>query len=109
MASYRHEGEKLDYTPASAVAAGDVVVLNSTLVTVADSAIAANTLGAVHSRGVFAMPKPTGAGTDYAQGSKVYYYNSQIVTGVTGTAAGFVAKKPATTDTTVDVLLWPGA
>ena len=108
MASYRNEGEKLDHTPASAVAAGDVVVIGS-LVTVADSAIAANTLGAVYSKGVFSMPKPTGSGTDYAQGSKVYYYNSQIVTGVTGTAAGFVAKKPATTDTTVDVLLWPGA
>ena len=108
MASYRHEGEKLDYTPGSAVAAGDVVTVGS-LVCVADSAIAANALGAVHSRGVFSCPKPTGAGTNYAQGSKVYWFSNQMVTGVTGVAAGFVAKQPATTDALVDVLLWPGA
>ncbi len=108
MASLRADGEKLDYTPTTGVAAGEVVTIGS-LVTVADSAIAANTLGAVHVQGVFNMPKPTGAGTNYAQGSKVYWFNSQIVTGVTGSVAGFVAKQPATTAATVDVLLWPGA
>lgn len=108
MASYRADGDKLDYTPSSAVAAGDVVVLGS-LVTVADRAIAANALGAVAVEGVFSFPKPTGAGTAYAQGSKVYWYQDQMVTGATGTAAGYVAKAPATGDATVDVLLVPGA
>lgn len=98
----------LDYTPGSAVAAGDVVVLGS-LVTVAPRAIAANEKGAVCVEGVFSFPKPTGSGTNYAQGAKVYWYGSQMVTGATGTAAGYVADQPATTDATVNVLLVPGA
>ncbi len=108
MASYRADGDALDHTPASAVAAGDVVVLGS-LVTVAPRAIAANEKGAVAVSGVFSFPKPTGSGTNYAQGSKVYWFNSQMVTGVTGVAAGYVADQPAVGDATVNVLLVPGA
>ena len=98
-------------TPTTGVAVGKLVPLGSKVAGLADRPIAANTLGAVDltpgRRVTYA--KPTGAGTNYAQGSKVYWFNNQVVTGVTGSVAGFVAKQPATTDTTVDVLLWPGA
>lgn len=108
MASTRHDGDVIDYTPTTGVAAGDVIQLG-TMVTVAPRPIAANALGAVAVEGVFSLPKPTGSGTDYAQGSKVYWYGSQAVTGVTGVQAGYVVAKPATTDTTVKVLLFPGS
>jgi len=107
MASFRNEGEKLDYTPASAVAAGSVVVLGS-LVTVADSAIAANALGAVMTRGVVRHACLTGA--TGAQGSAIKYYAvSGVFHDTTGTNAGYLAKARVATDTSVDVLLWPGS
>jgi len=102
------EGDSLDYTPTTGVAAGEAVVIGS-IVGVATRPIAANELGSVAVKGVHSIPKPTGSGTDYAMGSKVSLYNAQAVTGATGTAMGYVAKKPATTDTTVNVLLVPGA
>jgi predicted RecA/RadA family phage recombinase len=108
MADYVQDGDLIDYTPSSAVAAGDVIQVGK-IVTVAPRPIAANKLGAVAVEGVWALPKPTGAGTDYAQGSKVYWYSSQAVTGVTGVQAGYVVAAPATTDTTVKVLLFPGS
>ncbi len=108
MGAYVQDGDLIDYTPGSAVAAGDVVQVGK-LVTVAPRPIAANALGAVAVEGVFFLPKPTGSGTDYAQGSKVYWYNSQAVTGVTGVQAGYVVAAPATTDTSVKVLLFPGS
>lgn len=101
-------GYALDYTPATGVAAGEAVVVGS-IVGVASSPIAANTLGSLNVKGVFSIPKPTGAGTNYAQGSKVSLYQGQAVTGSTGVAMGYVAKTPATGDATVDVLLVPGA
>ena len=108
MADYGQVGVNFDYTPASAVTGGQPIQLGNML-TVAPRPIAANALGAVTVQRVWALPKPTGAGTDYAQGASVYWYNSQAVTGVTGIKAGYVAKKPATTDTTVSVLLWPSS
>ena len=108
MADYGQVGVNFDYTPSSAVTGGQPIQIG-TMLSVAPRPIAANALGAVSVQRVFGLPKPTGAGTDYAQGSKVYWYNAQAVTGVTGVQAGYVAKKPATTDATVSVLLWPGS
>jgi len=108
MGAYIQDGDLIDYTPATGVAAGDVVQINK-LVGVAPRPIAANTLGAVAIEGVFAFPKPTGAGTDYAAGSKVYLYNNQAVTGSTGVQAGYTVAAAATTDTTVRVTLFPGS
>jgi predicted RecA/RadA family phage recombinase len=104
----RAEGEKIDYTPTTGVAAGEAVVVGS-MVGVASRPIAANELGMLNVEGVFSIEKPTGSGTAIAQGAKVYLYNSQAVTGATGTVMGFAAKAAATTDNTVDVLLVPGA
>jgi len=64
--------------------------------------------GTMALEGVFWLPKPTGAGTDYARGSKVSLFNGQMVTGATGVGFGWVEEAPATTDATVAVLLWPG-
>lgn len=108
MGAYVQQGKTIDYTPGSAVAAGDVVAINK-LVGVAPRPIAANALGAIAVEGVFVFPKPTGAGTDYAAGSKVYWFNNQAVTGVTGVQAGYTVEAVATTANTVKVLLFPGS
>lgn len=104
----RSDGDVIDYTPATGVAAGEAVVVGA-IVGVASSPIAANALGALNVEGVFSIGKPTGAGTAVAQGAKVYLYQGQAVTGATGTAMGFAAKAASATDNTVDVLLVPGA
>lgn len=107
MASYVAPGNKLDYTPVSAVAAGDVVVLGS-MVCVADAAIPANTLGAVACGGVWSFPCHSGATA--AQGSLINWYaTSSIAHASTGVAAGYLAKARVATDTSVHILLDPSA
>jgi len=104
VASYVQHGHTIDYTPSSAVAAGDVVVLND-LVTVAPRPIAANKLGAVCVEGVFELPKASGA---IGQGAIVYWdsTNSNITTTSTSNKrAGKAAVAAASGDTTVKVLL----
>jgi predicted RecA/RadA family phage recombinase len=54
------ENDAMDYTPSSAVTAGDVVVLNG-IVGVAPVAIAANTKGAISISGIKKVPKTTAA------------------------------------------------
>lgn len=100
---YFQQGDTLDYTPGSAVAAGAVVVLD-TFVTVAARPIAANTLGAVQTRGVYFLPCATGA--TGAQGSVINWYaTSGIAHASTGVYAGRLAAARAATDSTVKVLL----
>jgi predicted RecA/RadA family phage recombinase len=107
MATYRTEGDKLDYTPSSAVAAGDIVVLGS-LVTIADRAIAANELGAVLTNGVVTGPCVSGA--TGAQGDAIKWYSvSGVFSSATGTNCGYLARARAAADATVSVLLWPGS
>jgi len=107
MATYRTEGDKLDYTPSSAVAAGDIVVLGS-LVTIADRAIAANELGAVLTNGV--VTGPCGTGVTGALGDAIKWYaTSGVFHATTGTNCGYLARARAAADTTVSVLLWPGS
>lgn len=105
MASVIGEGESLDYTPGSAVAAGDVVVLGSVGVGVADGAIAANALGAVVVDGLIEFPKATGAINAYA---KVYWNatNKNVTTTSTdNTLAGYAVAAAASGDATVRVKL----
>jgi predicted RecA/RadA family phage recombinase len=107
MASYVQGDCLIDYTPSSAVAAGDVVVLND-LVCVAPVAIAANKLGAVAIEGVFTLPKASGA---IGQGAIVYWdaTNSNITTtSSSNKRAGKAAAAAASGDTTVQVLLNQG-
>ena len=103
MASYVQDGKLLDYTPGSAVAAGDVVVIGS-LVGVAPRPIAANALGSLAIDGVFSMPCASGA--TGAQGSAINWYaTSGVAHASTGVAAGKLAKARGADDTTVHVIL----
>ena len=67
-----HDGKAIDYTPGSAVSAGDVIVQGD-LIGVAKLDIAASALGALAIDGVFDLPKATGGGTAITAGAKVYW------------------------------------
>jgi predicted RecA/RadA family phage recombinase len=69
MANYVQTGDFVDYTPGSAVTAGDVVVQEE-LVGVAVHDIAASALGAIRVDGVFDIAKD---GNSMAAGVKVYW------------------------------------
>ena len=71
-AQFIHDGRAIDYTPGSAVAAGDVVV-QADLIGIAKLPIAADALGALAVTGVFDLPKTAGVGEAIAVGSKVYW------------------------------------
>jgi len=71
-AVFVQEGNQIDYTPGSDVAAGAVVVLND-LIGVAKQPITANQLGALAVSGVFDVPKATGVSTAIAAGKTVYW------------------------------------
>lgn len=113
QATFVHNGVYVDYTPSSAVTAGDVVV-QGTLVGVATSDIAANALGALVTEGVFDIAKVTGAIT---AGAAVYWdADGDPLGGTSGTGAatttssgntliGKVVKAAAETDTTARVKL----
>lgn len=68
-AVYRQEGCAIDYTPAVAVAAGDIVFQGG-LAGFAKTAIAANALGALTTEGVITIEKDSNA---IVIGSKVYW------------------------------------
>ena len=104
-----HDGSAIDYTPGSAVAAGDVVVQGD-LVGVAKVPIPASTLGALAVAGVFDFPKGTGAGTDITAGAKLYWDGTNGIVSKTdggGTLKliGKAVKAATTTDTTARVRL----
>jgi predicted RecA/RadA family phage recombinase len=108
MASFYADGDKLDYTPTTGVAAGEIVVLGS-LVTVADRPIAANELGAVLTNGIVTGPVFT-TGVTGAQGAAIKWYaTSGVFDASTGTNAGYLARARLATDRQVAVLLWPGS
>jgi predicted RecA/RadA family phage recombinase len=101
------QGDYIDYTPATAVAAGTVVVQGD-LVGIATRAIEANQLGALAVDGVFDIAK-AGA-TTFAAGAKVYWddTNNVAVTtdgGGTNKFVGKAIKAASSGETTVRVLL----
>ncbi|MCY2925899.1 MAG: DUF2190 family protein [Planctomycetota bacterium] len=84
QATYVQEGDMIDYTPTSAVAAGQVVVLGNT-VGIASEPIAASALGALAAEGLFDVAKATGAIT---AGNAVYWdADGDPVGGTAGTGA----------------------
>ena len=106
-ATFVHDGKAIDYTPALAVDAGDVIVLND-LVGVAKLDIAANALGALATTGVFDFPKSTGSSSAIAAGKKVYWDSDNEVMTETAdgnTYAGKTVKAATDDDATVRVLL----
>lgn len=112
QATFVHDGNTIDYTPGSDVAAGAVVVLGD-LVGIAPRAIPANTLGSLAVTGVFDLPKATGAGTGIAAGATLFWdAGNQIVKIDSNSGArkrlGNAAAVAGTTDATVRVRLNTG-
>ncbi len=66
------DGETVDYTPSGDVAAGDVVV-QGTLVGVAERDIPADTLGALTIMGIRTFPKHASSSLVITAGAKVYW------------------------------------
>lgn len=106
QATFKSRGDLIDYTPGSAVAEGEVVLLG-TLFGVATQAIAANTLGALAVSGLFAFAKGSGA----INVGVAVYWDDTANQATTSTASGAnkllgrVAKAALSGDSTVDVLI----
>jgi len=80
-ARFIHDGNSIDYTPASGgadVASGDVVVQGD-LIGIAKFDIAAGVLGALAVTGVFDVAKATGASEAIGAGVKVYWDEAEAV------------------------------
>lgn len=113
QAVFVQEGNEVDYTPGSEVAAGAVVV-QGTLVGVAKRPIPANTLGSLSIRGLFDAVKAANA---FTAGAAVYWdADGNPVGGTAGTGAattvrtgntfmGFAVAAAGETATTVRVAL----
>ena len=71
-ARFVQDGISIDYTPGSAVTAGDVVVQQD-LIGIAKIDIPANGLGALAIEGAFDFPKATGTSTGIAAGAICYW------------------------------------
>ncbi len=107
MATKISEGLRIDYTPGSAVAAGDVVVIGE-MVAVATEPIAANALGAVDVEGVFSFPKGVTSTDAITAGAKLYWNASGSVVTTTASShkvAGYAVAAAAASATTVPVKL----
>jgi len=105
QATFVQDGCAIDYTPGSAVAAGDVVVQGD-LVGVVKRPLAANELGALALTGVFDFSKATNVA--YTVGTILYWddTNNLVTTTATGNKQiGKVVRAAATTDPTVRVRL----
>ena len=110
---YQSDGNTIDYTPGSAVTAGDVVVLGS-IVGIATQDIAASVKGSLSLDGVFFVPKITGVN---AVGTLIYWDpTGDPVGGTAGSGAatstagslkqmGYVAVASLSADTHVQVVL----
>jgi predicted RecA/RadA family phage recombinase len=115
QATFIQEGLSIDYTPGSAVAAGQVVVQGS-MIGAAKTPIAANALGALAVRGIFDVVK---ANEQQALGAALYWdadgnpYNGTAGTGCATTTSsgntfiGFAQVVAEATDEVVRVL-WSG-
>jgi predicted RecA/RadA family phage recombinase len=105
QAIFVHDGNAVDYTPGSAVAAGDVIVQGE-LVGVARTPIAANALGSLAVDGVFDFAKTTGGGTAITAGDNVYWDDTNNVATTTATGnklLGKCVRAAADADATVRV------
>jgi len=105
MATFIHDGNRIDYTPTADVAAGAVVVQGG-LVGVTKQPIAANALGALAVTGAFDFPKAAGAGTAISAGANCYWdaTNQRATTTAGGNASlGKCIRAAADADATVRV------
>ena len=89
--NFIHDGDAIDYTPAAAVTAGDVIV-QGVGVGVAKRDIAANVLGALHVVGVYDFPKAVTSGTAIAVGVLVYWDDSEDIATTTSSSNTLIGK-----------------
>jgi len=103
--TFIHDGDSIDYTPALAVDAGDVIVQDE-LVGVAKLDIAAGALGALAVAGVFDFPKSTGSSSAIVAGDNCYWDAGNEVATTTASTHKLIGKAVAAAtddDTTVRV------
>jgi predicted RecA/RadA family phage recombinase len=106
-ATYKHPGEVIKYTPSSAVALGQVVVLGD-MVLVAPAAIKANEQGELATVGVYEVAKASGTSTAIGAGVLVYWddTNKRVTTTASGNKKmGYTVKAAVDADTTTRVML----
>lgn len=103
-AIYRAEADIINYTPGSAVSAGQVVVINGRCF-VAHAAIPASTLGSVYAGGVFDVTKQSGV--TFTAGDIVYWDDTNNYANATSsnTLFGVATADAVSGDTYVRVLL----
>lgn len=102
--NFIHEGDVLNYTAGANIASGQFVLIGA-IGGVAIAAIANGATGAVRVKGVFSVPKATGAVT---QGAKLYWdaTNSVLTTTASGnTIVGVAAAAAQSGDATAQILL----
>lgn len=73
LAVFLQDGRSIDYTPASDVAAGDVIVLGGNLIGIATRPIPASTTGALATQGIFRITKLS---TDNVAAGDILYWDS---------------------------------
>jgi predicted RecA/RadA family phage recombinase len=103
QAKFVQVGDAIDYTPGSAVAAGDVIVQGD-LIGVTKLPIAANQLGALHVDGIFDFAKNTGV--SFTVGQILYWddtANQATATSSGNKQIGKCVKAAGTSDTTVRI------
>ena len=101
------DGLRIDYTPGSAVAAGDVIVVGDT-VGVAPVDIAANVLGSLTLQGTVRLPKATTSVSALSAGVKVYWNAGSSVVTTTSSGnkcVGYTEKAATAAASTVNVIL----
>lgn len=108
QATYRHGNPLMvDYTPSSAVSAGDVIVIGDDI-RIAHVDIAANEKGAVAAQGgVYTFAKSTATSSAIAAGKRVYWDASgEVVTETASThkIAGRTVAAAGDDDATIDVI-----
>lgn len=108
IAIFVQPGYSIDYTPTIDLPYGQVVVCG-TWVAITIEPIPANTLGALHTCGVFFVDKPSGE--SIAFGQDVYWDDTaQLATGVStgNTVMGKCVRSTLPGDDKVRVMLTPG-
>lgn len=112
-AQYRSAGDSIDWTPETAIVAGEVVAIGSNNLGVAHADIAAGVKGSLRMTGIFDVAKQTGA---IAVGDDVHWQSGATPVGGTATGAandtgagvyfGLCIQAAGSSDTTVRVLKW---
>ena len=103
MKNYIQEGDRMPVVLTAAATSGSVIVVGAKAFVSQDNGVIGDTV-TVYTKGVFELPKATGA---VAQGALVYYNatSKNITTTNTDVAIGYAFKAAASGDATVQVSL----